>query len=424
MRLLLALALALTALMGQPAVTPPPAAQAASVCTGWPNVRVPPSTIRVLRTGTGQVQVVDFQTYVEIVMSAEWGTTGWLPAGLQTGAMAVKQFGWYYTMHWRGGTATGGCYDVRDDTNDQLYQPEKRTIKAVHVAAIEATWTKSATKNGSFALMGYRSGASVACGADADGYHLYQASSRACANNGMTVDQILHVYFDPGLVIWMPPATPSAVFLLPADQAQVTVGTSATLTWAEQPAAGTTVASRHVSLLMALPRNAGCAVDRWVPIASPGWEATAASPQTVTGLRPGRCYRAVVALTDSTAVTTQWQSGTMLVDAAAPLATFTSPAPNAVTAITGTTATVRWTETVAPGTHIVSRSLATERAAQIGAGTCAGVQWGTIGTTTSASPVSSTGLGKLFCYRYRLVLTDSAGHVGTTVSGVLIAPSA
>jgi hypothetical protein len=114
----------------------------------------------------------------------------------------------------------------------------------------------------------------------------------------------------------------------------------------------------------------------------------------------------------------------MMVDPAAPQATFTSPLPNVVTATTGTTATVRWTETVATGTHIVSRSLVTERAAQAAAGTCAGAQWATLTSTTSASPVSSAGLGKLFCYRYRLVLTDSAGHKSTTISADLIGPSA
>jgi hypothetical protein len=425
MRRLLAAALALTALMWLPTATPPQIADAASVCTGWTSVRVPPTTIRVLRSSgasSGYVEVVPFKKYVQIVLAAEWPPT-WLAAALQTGAVAVKQYGWYYSMHWRGGTAHAACYDVSDNNNDQIYQPESRTPSAAQLSAIEATWTKSVTKNGSFVMMGYRSGASVACGADRDGYHLYQHSSLACARAGMTVDQILHVYFDSGVAIWTPPATPSGVIFSPAVQAQVTVGSSATLAWAEQPAAGTTVASRVVSLLMALPRNGSCAVDRWVT-ASPAWQATAASPQTVTGLRSGLCYRAVVALSSSDGITTEWQSGTMMVDPAAPQATFTSPLPNVVTATTGTTATVRWTETVATGTHIVSRSLVTERAAQAAAGTCAGAQWATLTSTTSASPVSSAGLGKLFCYRYRLVLTDSAGHKSTTISADLIGPSA
>jgi hypothetical protein len=343
MRLLLAAALALTTLMGLPTVTPPPAARAAAVCTGWNSTRVPPSTIRVLRssgTSKGYVQAVDFKTYVQIVLAAEWPPS-WPTAALQTGAIAVKQYGWYYTMHWRGGTAHSSCYDVADNTSDQIYQPESRTPSAGQLAAIEATWTTSVTKNGAFLMMGYRSGVyPSACGADADGYHLYQHSSLTCANNGMTFDQILHVYFDPGIALWAPPAMPSAIFLSPPNQEQVTVGTSATVVWAEQPAAGTTISSRLVSLLMALPFNGSCAVDRWVP-ASPAWQSTAASPQTVTGLHSGYCYRAVVALTDSTTATTEWQSGTMLVDPAAPTGTFTTPIPGVVTALSGTTATIR-----------------------------------------------------------------------------------
>jgi hypothetical protein len=271
--------------------------------------------------------------------------------------------------------------------------------------------------------MGYRSGASVACGADADGYHLYQHSSKACADGGMLADQILHVYFDPGVAIWLPPPSPSAIFISPAEQTQSTFGSSATVSWAEVPAAGTTIAARLVSLVMALPLNGSCVVDRWVT-ASPSWQSTGASPQTVTGLRTGFCYRAMVRLTDSVGATTSWLSGTFMVDPAAPAATFTSPLPNVLTALTGTSVTVRWTESPAAGTHLVSRSLAIEQAVQAAAGTCTGAIWGVRSTTNSPSPVSSTSLSKLYCFRYRLVLTDSAGHKGTTVSGVVMGPPA
>jgi hypothetical protein len=174
---------------------------------------------------------------------------------------------------------------------------------------------------------------------------------------------------------------------------------------------------------MALPINRKCSVDRWVP-ASPSWQSTGSSPQTITGLRAGYCYRLVVQLTDSNSVRTLSQSGTMLVDPSAATAAFTSPAPNVVTPTGGTTATVSWTETPAGGTHIVSRQLATEWAAQPVAGTCTGAQWSTLTSTTAGSPVSVGGLLKLDCYRYRLTLTDSAGHTSTTYSGELLAPSA
>lgn len=409
-----------------PTVTPPQVAQAASVCSGWTSTRVPPSTIRVLRTSgssSGHVQTADFKKYVQIVLAAEWPPS-WPAEVLKTGAIAVKQYGWYYTMHWRGGTAHGACYDVVDNATDQVYQPESRTPSAGALAAIEATWKKSVTKNGSFLMTGYRSGTSyIHCGVDADGSHLFQHSSVDCGNNGMTADQILHVYYDPGVAIWTPPTKPVAIFLTPAAQGQVTVGASATVSWAEETTDGTTVTDRALALLMALPINGKCTVDRWVP-ASPSWQSTGGSPQTVTGLRAGYCYRLVVQLTDSNSVRTLSQSGTMLVDPAAATATFTSPAPNAVTAIGAATATVLWTETPAGGTSIVSRRLTTEWAAQPEAGTCAGAQWSTLTSTTAGSPVSVSGLLKLYCYRYRLTLTDSAGHTSTTISGEWLTPSA
>jgi hypothetical protein len=215
---------------------------------------------------------------------------------------------------------------------------------------------------------------------------------------------------------------PSALLLSPSEQAQVTAGSSAVVSWAEQPALGTTVTGRLVSLLMAIPRNGSCAVDRWVT--ATGWQSTGSSPQTVSGLRTGYCYRAVVALTDSTGTTTRWQSGTMLVDPAAPVAAFASPAPSVVTSLAGSTASIVWTETMAPGTHIVSRVLYVEHAFQAAASSCMGAQWGVMTSTTSASPFGSSGLVAGACYRYRLVLKDSAGHVSTTVSSVLMGPAA
>ena len=46
--------------------------------------------------------------------------------------------------------------------------------------------------------------------------------------------------------------------------------------------------------------------------------------------------------------------------------------------------------------------------------------WSTLAQTTAASPVTVNGLQKLACYRYRITLTDSAGHTGSWVSGVLV----
>ena len=100
--------------------------------------------------------------YVTTVLGAEWSS--FYPyETLKVGAIAVKQYGWYYTIVYRGGVDDDGqCYDVRDDTNDQYYQPELHTPAAIHLRAIADTWRTSlrkydwATHKGRFILTGYR----------------------------------------------------------------------------------------------------------------------------------------------------------------------------------------------------------------------------------------------------------------------------
>jgi len=62
--------------------------------------------------------------------------------GGAVGATAVKQFAWYHALdgHHRSGyrSSDGDCYDVRDDTADQLYRPEKATPKRNQLDAVDA----------------------------------------------------------------------------------------------------------------------------------------------------------------------------------------------------------------------------------------------------------------------------------------------
>ena len=188
----------------------------AEQCTGWRSTFVPPPTIRVLRTkgpDQGHVEQVDFRTYVLTVFGAEWQSFYPLET-LKAAAIAVKQYGWYYTIVYRGGVdASGACYDVRDNTSDQYYQPEVRTPAPIHERALALTWGitlrkfKSATTTSRFFLTGYRQGTSTVCGADRDGFHLYEHSAMACAKKRkMTFIQILHTYLDPNLEIVRPGA--------------------------------------------------------------------------------------------------------------------------------------------------------------------------------------------------------------------------
>ena len=87
------------------------AGTAGQSCTGWRSDRRPPETIRVLRakkrTGVpadivGTVEEVPFREYVGVVLAAEWPSHYPLET-LKAGALAVKQYAWYYTIVYRGG---------------------------------------------------------------------------------------------------------------------------------------------------------------------------------------------------------------------------------------------------------------------------------------------------------------------------------
>ena len=174
-------------------------------CTGWQSTRVPPDTIRVFRRATGVVEVVPFRTYVVTVMGKEW--PGYLPIALiEAGSVAVKQYGWFYSMEGRHRssyvTETGECYDVRDSTGDQLYKPEKARIVNKHHTALDVTWNYHLRKDGKQFLTGYRTGNKGECAFDATGWKLMARSAVRCAEDlGYDWKQILHAYYGPGMHI-------------------------------------------------------------------------------------------------------------------------------------------------------------------------------------------------------------------------------
>ena len=196
-------ALAATAVMSVPQIGDPSPVVAGS-CTGWNSKAVPPPTIKVMRTATGKVQTVDFRKYVaEVMASGEWPTR-LKPATLEAGAIATKQYAWYYTLrgnHRDGYRRNGTCYDVRDDTMDQLYRPERAWPSDKQQKAINATWGLTLRKGGRFFLTGYRAGATAKCGADANGWKLYAKSVEACARKGWSRSRIQNHYYAPRLTV-------------------------------------------------------------------------------------------------------------------------------------------------------------------------------------------------------------------------------
>src|SRR4051794_31537859 len=167
-------------------------------CTKWTSTSQPPLTIKVYRVSEGKVDTVSFKDYVMRVVSREWNVKS--SALRRAGAVAVKQYAWYYVLHYRGGSYNGICYDVKDTTADQLYaQKSVRRLPRGVKRAVNSTWTWSVQRAGKLPLTGYRRGRKVACGHDA-GYHLYVRSARNCAAAGWSAQQILEAYYSGTVV--------------------------------------------------------------------------------------------------------------------------------------------------------------------------------------------------------------------------------
>ena len=204
LRALLGAIVALSALAVPEIVSPEPVA-AESSCTGWTSTTTPPRSIKVLNRRLGKVEKVPFRTYVKKVMaSGEWPNHMKM-ATLEAGAIVTKQYAWYHAMkgnHRSHMVYNGKCYDVLDDTSDQLYKhyakPGARQQKAV-----DKTWGLSLRKHGKFFLTGYRAGVYNTCAADANGWKLYAMSVEACATKGWSYQRIIKSYLKPNVgFVW------------------------------------------------------------------------------------------------------------------------------------------------------------------------------------------------------------------------------
>ncbi|HUP82873.1 MAG TPA: VCBS repeat-containing protein [Candidatus Limnocylindria bacterium] len=199
-------------------------------CTGWTDEFHPPTSIRV-RIGRGPdaptVAEVPFWDYVGTVLAAEYSTSG--PRGAiwqRMGAQSVKQYGWYYAMHWRGGNVTKynedgtvasvECFDVKDTTADQIYKPIRlvngewipaNTPSENNLQAMRETWPNSLRKwvpdkqKSRFFLSGYRSGNGNPCGTDSDGFKVFQKSLADCNLKGLNYEETQRRYYEPRLLI-------------------------------------------------------------------------------------------------------------------------------------------------------------------------------------------------------------------------------
>lgn len=163
----------------------------------------PPATIRVYRTGTGQVEVVPFRDYLKRTLPNEWIPT-WGAESLKAGAMAVKTYAWYWI-------SVGGKYgaqgaDVRDNVDDQVYDPN--VSYASTDAAVDATFQYVLTRNGSLFQTQYCAGSysgeqTGSC--PWGGSYMTQWGSAYYADRGKPWGWIVQFYYTGSVITPNPP---------------------------------------------------------------------------------------------------------------------------------------------------------------------------------------------------------------------------
>ena len=164
---------------------------------------VPPATIRVYRTATGQVEVVPFREYVKHVLPSEWIPT-WKMSSLQAGAMAVKTYAWYWVA--RGGKQVALGADVKDNTEDQVYDPN--LSYSTTDEAVDTTFNYAMTRGGALFQAQYCAGSY-----DADptgecpwpGPYMTQWGSAWHADQGRTWGWLIQFYYSDAVVTPAPP---------------------------------------------------------------------------------------------------------------------------------------------------------------------------------------------------------------------------
>lgn len=101
------------------------------------------------------VQTVGFQNYCEDVLPNEW-MPSWNAETLRAGAIAVKMFAWYHTLH--PVTMDGWTFDVDNTTNFQEYNYRSGTYRTDR--AVGDTWkTVYVPSTGEIKALDYRAGA-------------------------------------------------------------------------------------------------------------------------------------------------------------------------------------------------------------------------------------------------------------------------
>jgi len=192
----------------------------------WNSRKVPPPSIRVGITGrhddvsatrVKRIRTVPFKRYVKTVMRTEF--PGWIarkrPGGaayIAAGAVAAKQYAWYWTTRKPRYRVNGKCFDVYDNVRDQVYDPGRRQSTAAEAetkAAVQKTWTrlirrKKVGGGSEFVLPFYLHNGSRAAGACGGtppgykrGYRMFRTNALTCARQGKGPNSILVRSYTP-----------------------------------------------------------------------------------------------------------------------------------------------------------------------------------------------------------------------------------
>jgi hypothetical protein len=175
--------------------------------SGWTSQTEQPALIRVYITGfhgpTDQGDIInyDFSFYEQHVLPNEW-IASWQEPALEAGAVAVRDYAWYFIVNGSKGTGYGNpnpcAYDVDDSTGYQDFAPEAPTYDSTSTA-VNDTGYYLYTSHSAIPETSYNSGSSSdSCGQD-DGASgtgiMSQWGTQACARAGDTWPQILATYY-------------------------------------------------------------------------------------------------------------------------------------------------------------------------------------------------------------------------------------
>jgi len=149
-----------------------------------------PSTINVRNYGT-----VDFRNYCNVVTMNEFGNSSYNQDARRAVAMAIKNYGWNRTLVQKYPNYE---YDVRETTEDQVYNPTNIPTSSV-ISAVTDIYGYVMLSCDYGLFPGFHcSSSSTNSHATYHGGILSQLEANSLGNSGMSWKDILHYYYDYG----------------------------------------------------------------------------------------------------------------------------------------------------------------------------------------------------------------------------------